>query len=356
MKRILAWVMSVLLAFTCLNISPKLAIAAESNLVVNGSFEMPGVNFVGFEKSIQGWELSAGSVIEIDDKYITKPFEGLQSVELDSYSVSAIYQDIPTEAGKTYKLTFAFKANPKASENKLNVGWGDTVVANLNKTATDTEWEIYTYDRKATSTSTRLSFDNLDETSDGFGTYIDGVSVVETIAGDAPCSEGHKAHLIDFNSAEADSLNAVAQPISSDGITISFENLHVIKTSSPYSKAGGFGGKVGDNQVIPSDRTNFNGGFLTGLGKVSDPERKNRYRRAINFSQPVNNVCLFAADIDNSTVNVLDSEGEILYSKPLKIKDASVMTLDWSKLEGVKAIEVIGSGQDGIGMDNLSFN
>lgn len=220
-------------------------------------------------------------------------------------------------------------------------------------------WEIYNYDLKATSTSTRLSFEDLDETSDGFGSYIDGVSVVETVPGDAPCSEGAKAHLIDFNSAGdagADSLHTVAKPISSGGVTISFENLHIIKTGDSYSTAGGFYGPVGDNQIVPSDRTNFNGGFLTGLGQVSDPARKDSYRRAINFSQPVNNVCLYIADIDNSKVNVLNSKGESLYSKSLQGKDAGVTTLDWSKLEGVKTIEVIGSGQDGIGMDNLSFN
>ncbi|MGB3508662.1 MAG: DUF642 domain-containing protein [Microcoleaceae cyanobacterium] len=196
MKRMLVWVMSILLALTCVNISPSVAIAAGTNLAVNGSFETPGVNFVGFEKSIQGWQLSAGPAIEIDDRYISKPFEGLQSVELDSYSVSGIYQDIPTEAGKTYKLTFAFKANPKASENKLNVGWGDTVVANLNKTATDAEWEVYTYDLKATTTSTRLSFDDLDETSDGFGTYIDAVSVEEKV----PVQPQYATSVIGFSS------------------------------------------------------------------------------------------------------------------------------------------------------------
>ncbi|GGA34691.1 hypothetical protein CYANOKiyG1_52100 [Okeania sp. KiyG1] len=178
MKRILPWVMSVLLAFTFLNISPSSAIAAD-NIVVNGSFETPEVEFVDFKRSIEGWDLSDGLAIEIDSKWVSKPFEGSQLVEMDSYSVTGIYQDIPTEAGKTYKLTFAFKGNPDTPESKLNVGWGDSIVANLSKTAADTEWETYTYELKATSTSTRLSFDNLDEISDGMGSYIDAVSVVE---------------------------------------------------------------------------------------------------------------------------------------------------------------------------------
>ncbi|GGA16848.1 DUF642 domain-containing protein [Okeania sp. KiyG1] len=355
MKRILAWVMSVLLAFTCVNISPNQALAAETNLVVNGSFETPVVtNFVGFNRSITGWDLFAGPTIEINNKFITQPSDGSQVVELDSFAVSGIYQDIPTEAGKTYKLSFAFKANPNASENKLNVRWGDTVVANLSKTATDTEWEVYAYDLKATSNNTRLSFDNLNEISDAVGTFIDAVSLVETIAPDAPCDDGPKANLIDFNSAE--SLNAAAEPISSGVVTVSFEGLNVIEVGS---SRGGFSGSAGPNQVISSDRVNFNGRFLTEPG-ARGSLRGSNYSRVIDFSQPVNNVCLFVADIDfgqGITLEVSNSKGESLYSNSFPSStraDASLTTFDLSKLEGVKRIEMIGS--DTVGIDNLSFN
>ncbi|NEN89844.1 MAG: DUF642 domain-containing protein [Okeania sp. SIO3H1] len=153
----------------------------KENLVENGSFEEPELEgFYSFEESIPGWEKVQGYAIEINKRPITAPKDGSQVVELDSYSTTKIAQDITTEVGKTYTLSFAFKANPNASENKLNVYWGDTVVANLNKTATETEWQTYTYDNlKATSTTTTLSFDNLDEISDSAGTYIDAVSVLE---------------------------------------------------------------------------------------------------------------------------------------------------------------------------------
>jgi hypothetical protein len=66
------------------------------------------------------------------------------------------------------------------ADNKLNVSWGDTTVAQLEKSGeglADTDWQVYTYYLKATSDSTRLSFDDLDETSDGLGSFIDAVSI-----------------------------------------------------------------------------------------------------------------------------------------------------------------------------------
>ncbi|MGB3508661.1 MAG: DUF642 domain-containing protein [Microcoleaceae cyanobacterium] len=356
MKRMLVWVMSLLLALTCVNMSPSVAIAAGTNLVVNGSFEKPVTGILDYPQSVPGWQLSEGIAIEFQH-IAGQPYAGEQLVELDGLGVSGIYQDIPTEAGKTYKLTFAFSPRPGVSENKLNVSWGNASIAELEKSGeglSNTDWQVYSYDLKATSNNTRLNFDNLNETSDALGTFIDAVSLVETIAGDAPCSEGPKANLIDFNSAE--SLNTAAQPISSGGVEVSFEGLNVIEVGS---SKGGFGGKAGQNQVISSDQANFNGRFLTEPGARAS-FRQSNYRRAIDFSQPVNNVCLFVADVDSGQgikVKVLNSNGESLYSKSFPSStgaDTSLTTFDLSKLEGVKRIEMV--GDDPVGIDNLSFN
>ena len=176
MKRILPWFMSTLLAFTCIVVSQLSALAAETNLVINGSFENPGVTKV--------WKLSQGPNIEVQSGNAGQPHDGKKLVELDGDAVSKIYQDIPTEVGKTYKLTFAFSPRPGVADNKLNVYWGDTLVAKLSKNGKGfqgTKWKVYTYDDlKATSTRTRLSFDNLNEKSDTLGSYIDAISVVAT--------------------------------------------------------------------------------------------------------------------------------------------------------------------------------
>ncbi|MDY6784121.1 MAG: DUF642 domain-containing protein [Cyanobacteriota bacterium] len=153
---------------------------AQKNLIVNGSFETPVVDLLGFEPSIEGWTVSEGDAIEIDSQIVSSPSEGAQFVELDGNQVSKIEQDIPTQAGKTYKLSFAFSPRPGTADNKLNVRWGDKVVAQLDEsgeTLTAPDWKVYSYEVKADGSTTRLSFDDLNEASDGFGTFLDAASV-----------------------------------------------------------------------------------------------------------------------------------------------------------------------------------
>ncbi|NEO58304.1 MAG: DUF642 domain-containing protein, partial [Okeania sp. SIO3B5] len=157
-----------------------------NNLVVNGGFEEPDIsknpypsNYVSFEDNIPGWQLLEGTEIEVDSQYIDYPIpEGSQFVELDAQKETVkIAQEIPTEVGKKYKLSFAFKAN-SPTQNILNVRWGNKNVLNLEKTQKDTVWQTYTDDKlEATTTSTTLSFDNLNEELDGYGFHIDAVKV-----------------------------------------------------------------------------------------------------------------------------------------------------------------------------------
>lgn len=102
-------------------------------------------------------------------------------MDLDSYnSTTKISQKIATQVGKTYKLTFAFKAsyNPATVEHqKLNVHWGNELVEALDKLDSETPWEEKTYNLEAKSTETVLSFDNLNETPNSYGIHLDGVSL-----------------------------------------------------------------------------------------------------------------------------------------------------------------------------------
>ncbi|MDY7015935.1 MAG: DUF642 domain-containing protein [Cyanobacteriota bacterium] len=192
MKRMVVWVMSALLALTCINLSQPSAIAAGTNLVKNGGFEEPdttqeysyGIPGFLWKNPIPGWQSNKGRDIEIDGKLSGGPkaYEGSQEVELDGNNeTNEIYQDISTEAGKTYKLSFAFSPRPGIADNKLNVRWGDTVLAKLSADGTgltDTQWQVYTYTVQAKGATTRLSFDNLNEdSSDGQGALLDAVSL-----------------------------------------------------------------------------------------------------------------------------------------------------------------------------------
>ncbi|NET27384.1 DUF642 domain-containing protein [Okeania sp. SIO1I7] len=208
MKRILPWVMSVLLAFTCLNISPSSA--AADNLVVNGSFEEPVLNgdygTVDFQPSFKGWDLSKGYLMEIDretredlipylppESVIPKAKDGKQYVQLDSIQqVTQIYQDITTEAGQTYELTFSFSPRPYVSDNKLNVKWGDTEIVKLEASGeglSQSNWQDYSYGVQADSSTTRLSFDNIGEFPDSKGSYVDAIGLEPLVCklGDEKC-------------------------------------------------------------------------------------------------------------------------------------------------------------------------
>lgn len=183
MKRILVWMMSLLMALVSVNVGQPMAIAEGTNLVVNGSFEEPVAgppDYTGFYYSIPGWHLSRGRDLEIQHGSAGRSYDGEQHVELDSHSTSQIYQEIPTEEDKTYTFSFAFSPRPGTWDNKLNAYWGNTLIEQLDKLGgelSETDWEVYRYGVKATSSTTRASFDNLNEKSDAVGSYVDAVSL-----------------------------------------------------------------------------------------------------------------------------------------------------------------------------------
>ncbi|MGB3508251.1 MAG: hypothetical protein WBA93_03235 [Microcoleaceae cyanobacterium] len=98
-RRIVVWVMSALLALTCLNISPSKAIAAETNLVVNGSFEEPVIEYVSFENPFPGWNISNSIVVEVRHQFKGDAFNGEQFIELDSTTVEECHEPTANRLG-----------------------------------------------------------------------------------------------------------------------------------------------------------------------------------------------------------------------------------------------------------------
>jgi hypothetical protein len=163
------------------------------NFVVNGGFEDPIVSGLGVFSSIPGWTVVEGSPdFELQRSVAGAPFEGDQHCELDAFLPSAIFQDVPTEEGRFYVLSFAFSARPGtgADDNVLRVSWGGSQVALLIEDGSslgDTSWTVHQFPViGGPGTSTRLLFEDLGA-ANTLGTYIDGVSVVNIVAttGDA---------------------------------------------------------------------------------------------------------------------------------------------------------------------------
>jgi hypothetical protein len=155
-----------------------------SNIVVNGSFELPALANPSWSlfDSIPGWSLASGPAIEVQNHVAGNPFDGNQFVELDSTAESAIFQDLPTLAGVQYYLSFAFSPRPGVAVNSMGVLWNGSSVTTVNATGTgllDTSWTVYTFTVTASSTTTRLQFSGLGP-SDSLGEYVDAVSVEQT--------------------------------------------------------------------------------------------------------------------------------------------------------------------------------
>lgn len=108
------------------------------------------------------------------------PDEGNQYAELDSdYNVN-IYSMIDTNAGTTYKISFAQACRSDGGENPgtLGVYWGDTYLVTTSCSETKT-WVSPSYSTKSSSTvEVKLMF--VDEgPSNSYGVLLDSVVVDE---------------------------------------------------------------------------------------------------------------------------------------------------------------------------------
>jgi hypothetical protein len=162
--------------------------AQAASIVTNGGFEQPQIPSGSYQQpsSIPGWTIEAGApVLEIQNNDAGSPFEGNQFIELDSTGVTKFYQDLITKVGQQYLLTFAFSPRPRVSDNQLDVEWNGSLVASFSASSIglpNTSWITYSSLLTATNNVTRLSFGNLNEVSDGVGSYLDAVSVTSVPA------------------------------------------------------------------------------------------------------------------------------------------------------------------------------
>ena len=117
------------------------------------------------------------------------PYEGAQHTELDTDwdgpngsltgepALVNIYQDIPTELGKTYRLTYAFSPRPgtDASQNILKVRIDGTEIdSHSGAGGGNTNWTVFTNDIVAAGATTRVEF-AASGTPDSLGVFLDDV-------------------------------------------------------------------------------------------------------------------------------------------------------------------------------------
>jgi choice-of-anchor C domain-containing protein len=162
---------------------------AATNLIVNGGFESPRVPLSGFDSyyapsNFGGWTVWTGVVDLVGTNYFGSA-SGLQSLDLNGDVIGAVDQDVATFAGESYRLRFAFAANPVTAGcvgppvRRMEVRWGSNLLATLEHdvtghSQTQVGWREFSFIVTATGQD-RVSFLSL--TPGCAGAAIDDVSL-----------------------------------------------------------------------------------------------------------------------------------------------------------------------------------
>ena len=156
--------------------------------ITNGSFESvgdePGPNFAPAD--VEGWSVfnfaddATPRVIQIDQfqtEDSTNDGDNFLSIDSDSELIDQVFQDIATEAGRSYYVTFDYRVDPDSSADpeQLRVRWNNAWAATFTGTS---QWQSVGILLDADSDSTRLNFREAGgATGDGAGPQIDNIQI-----------------------------------------------------------------------------------------------------------------------------------------------------------------------------------
>jgi hypothetical protein len=157
-----------------------------SDLIQDGGFEgLP--NSFNALTGTSPWQSNDGEV-EIWGAAVTSGYgyaaapQGSQFLELDKGGeLNEVYQDVTTEAGKTYQLDFnslGRSSAPSGVSNTLEVLWNDEVIGTVTSAA-DGTWDTSRFDVIGTGGTDRLTFRETAGGNDTVGPFIDNVRLRE---------------------------------------------------------------------------------------------------------------------------------------------------------------------------------
>ncbi len=153
---------------------------ADADLIVNGSFEKSALNHAwAVYPTIEGWNTTSGSGIEVQNNVAGASYLGSQHVELDSHSNSAMEQLVDTVFGMQYTLGFAYSPRPdvEIASNTIEVYWNNMLLGAMSGyTPSKTSWLVHSYTLMGIGDKTSLRF-AASGISDSLGGYLDAVSL-----------------------------------------------------------------------------------------------------------------------------------------------------------------------------------
>lgn len=162
---------------------------ANSNLVVNGSFEATAVAPGGWVNvaSIEGWTWLAGpgTGFELRNNAVGTAFDGSNFIELDTNGNTTIGQSFANlVAGGSYQLSFAYspRINESTGTNGIQVLWNGQQLGNtLSAQGGNVQgWVVHSFDVSALAGTNWLSFRAVGK-SDSLGGSLDAVRLVSQV-------------------------------------------------------------------------------------------------------------------------------------------------------------------------------
>ena len=192
---------SILVAVLAIS-KPSPSFAGQTNLLVNGDFEEPALQcglWISVPEGsgfITGWNVNCASTNNANGGCDSWPYyshsvdllfcssgpyyahTGHQGIDMaGTYSTpgDSIYQDVPTNPGKPYTLTFYTSSNGGPMPNGLTVEWDDVPIATIS-TGQPGDWAVNTFTIVASSELSRLRF--VGNIGGGQGSLVDTVSLV----------------------------------------------------------------------------------------------------------------------------------------------------------------------------------
>lgn len=168
------------------------AAAGASNLIVNGSFELPYLG--GFNTThgagsfgLTGWTIG-GQGVDHDSAF--QPAHGLQSISTRWVGSSNVSQKVTTVSSVVYTLTFAAtRERPElvagmGATRGIDIYWNTSVIGTVmlppdpTQTNASMNWQYYTFSVVGTGGLDELLFQDIDSGVSGFGVQLDDVRLV----------------------------------------------------------------------------------------------------------------------------------------------------------------------------------
>ena len=174
------------------------------NLIQNGSFE--SVSFGDAESQISsgliGWQKNGDGNIAFwrssVQGQLAQDGNVLLALDIDASTIDSLNQDIITQAGSAYQLSFSLRAAPNSDSatNTLVVLWNGLQIGAFNG---GNEWQTHTIEVNGTG------FDNLTLTetnasNDGVGTHIDNIRLIEPVVSQQPITNLSLGQIVEQSS------------------------------------------------------------------------------------------------------------------------------------------------------------